>query len=80
MEHHRGFEFRLEVTRGLAKSCNNSVYNSSSSRQLFKTIKIKICGTITLPILLYWCETCSLTLREKYTVTCISDYRRGLDL
>jgi hypothetical protein len=32
---------------------------------LSKNIKIKICGTITLPIVLYGCEAWSLTLREE---------------
>jgi hypothetical protein len=31
---------------------------------LSKNLKIKIYGTIILPVDLYWCETWSLTLRE----------------
>jgi hypothetical protein len=33
---------------------------------LYKNVKIKIYETITLPILLYGCETWSLTLREEH--------------
>ena len=30
-----------------------------------KNTKIMICITISLPVVLYWCETWSLTLREE---------------
>ena len=36
-----------------------------SSRLLYKNIKIKIYRTIILPVVLYGCETWSLTLREE---------------
>jgi hypothetical protein len=36
-----------------------------SSRLLSKNLKIKIYRTIILPIVLYGCETWSLTLREE---------------
>ena len=36
-----------------------------SSRLLSKNLKIKICRTIILPVVLYGCETWSLTLREE---------------
>ena len=35
-----------------------------SSRLLSKNLKIKICRTIILSVVLYGCETWSLTLRE----------------
>ena len=38
---------------------------SLSSCLLSKHIKIKICRTIILPVVLYGCETWSLTLREE---------------
>jgi hypothetical protein len=41
------------------------VQNILSSGLLFKNLKIKIHRTIFLPIVLYWCETWSLTLREE---------------
>jgi hypothetical protein len=37
-----------------------------SSRLLSKNIKIRIYETIILPVVLYWCETWSLTLREEH--------------
>ena len=39
--------------------------NLLSSRLLPKNLKIKIYRTIILPVVLYGCETCSLTLREE---------------
>jgi hypothetical protein len=39
--------------------------NLLSSRLLSKHLKIKIYGTIILPVVLYGCETWSLTLREE---------------
>ena len=36
-----------------------------SSRLLSKNLKIMICRTIILPVVLYGCETWSLTLREE---------------
>jgi len=41
------------------------VQNLSSSSLLYKNSKIKIYITIILPVVLYGCETWSLTLREK---------------
>jgi hypothetical protein len=37
-----------------------------SSRLLSKNLKIRIYKTIILPVVLYGCETLSLTLREEY--------------
>ena len=45
-------------------ACYHSVQNLLSSRLLSKNFKIKIYRTIILPIVLYGCETWSLTLRE----------------
>jgi hypothetical protein len=44
--------------------CYHSVHNIVTCILLFKNLKIKIYKTITLPIVLYGCETWSLTLRE----------------
>jgi len=41
------------------------VQNLLSSSLLSKNIKIKIHRTIILPVVLYGCETWSLTLREE---------------
>jgi len=45
-------------------ACYHSVQNLLSSTLLSKNIKINICGTIILPVVLYECETWSLTLKE----------------
>ena len=46
-----------------------------SSRLPSKNLKIKIYRTIILPVVLYGCETWSLTLREerKLRVYCVGD-------
>jgi hypothetical protein len=36
------------------------------SHLLSRNVKIKICKTIILPVVLFGCETWSLTLREKH--------------
>jgi len=46
-------------------ACYYSVQNLLSSRLLSKNLKIKIYRTIILPIVLYGCETWSLTVREE---------------
>jgi hypothetical protein len=37
-----------------------------SSPLLYKSVKIRIYNIIILPVVLYGCETLSLTLREEY--------------
>jgi len=44
------------------------VQNLLSSSLLSKSLKIKIYGTIILPVVVYVCETRSLTLREERTM------------
>ena len=46
-------------------ACYHSVQNPLSSRLLSKNLKIKIYRTIILPVVLYGCESWSLTLREE---------------
>jgi hypothetical protein len=46
-------------------ACYYSAQNLLSSRLLSKNLKIKIHRTIVLPVVLYGCETWSLTLREE---------------
>ena len=46
-------------------TCYHLVRNDLSSRLLSKNLKIKIYRTIILPVVLYGCETWSLTLREE---------------
>jgi hypothetical protein len=57
-----------EEIKGRLKSGNagyNSVQNILSSNLLPKSVKIKIYRTIMLLVVLYGCETWSLTLREE---------------
>ena len=49
----------------LGNACYYSVQNLLSSSLLSKKLKIKIYRTIILPIVLFRCETWSLTLREE---------------
>jgi hypothetical protein len=44
----------------------HSVQNLLSSRLLSKNLKIRIYRTMILPVVLYGCETWSLTLREEH--------------
>ena len=46
-------------------ACYHSVQNLLSSRLLSKNLKIKIYIIIILPVVLYGCETWSLTMREE---------------
>jgi hypothetical protein len=46
-------------------ACCLSVQNLLSSNLLSKNLNIKIYKTIILPVVLYGCETWSLTLREE---------------
>jgi hypothetical protein len=57
-----------EIKRRLisGNSCYHLVQNLLSSRSLSKNVQIKIYKTITLPVVLYGCETWSLPLREEY--------------
>jgi len=52
-------------------ACYHSVQNLLSSSLLSKNIKIKIYRTIILPVVVYGCETWSLTLREAESVLII---------
>jgi hypothetical protein len=47
-------------------ACYHSVQDILSSSLLFKNTKINIYRTISLPSVLYGCETWSLTLREEH--------------
>ena len=49
----------------LGNVCYYSVQNLLSSSLLSKNLKIKIYRTIILPVVLYGCDTWSLTLREE---------------
>jgi len=50
----------------LENACYHSVQNLVSSRLLSKNLNIKVSRTIILPVVLYGCETWSLTLWEEH--------------
>jgi hypothetical protein len=52
----------------LGNACYHSVQSLSSSRLLSRNVKVKIYKTLILPVVLYGCETWSLTLREEHRV------------
>jgi hypothetical protein len=47
-------------------ACYHSVQSLLSSCLLSRNVKVKIYKTIILPVVLYGCETWSLTLREEH--------------
>jgi hypothetical protein len=57
-------EIKSRLNSGNA--CCRSVHSLLSSRMLSGKLKVKIYKTIILPVVLYWCETWSLTLREEH--------------
>jgi hypothetical protein len=60
-------EFQEKIQRGLnsGNACYHSVNNLLSFRLLSKDVKIRIYTTIILPVVLYGCETWSLTREES---------------
>jgi hypothetical protein len=57
-----------EIKRRLSSgnACYHSVQSLLSSRLLSKSLKMRIYKTIILPVILYGCETWSLTLMEEH--------------
>jgi hypothetical protein len=49
-------------------SSYRSVQSLLSSRLLSRNLKVKIYRTIVLPVILYGCETWSVTLREEHNL------------
>jgi hypothetical protein len=52
------------VWKGKENACYHSVQNLLSSRLLQKNVEVRLYKTIVLPVILYGCETWSLSLRE----------------
>jgi hypothetical protein len=61
---------QVEIKRRLnsGNACYHLVQNLLSSRLLSKNVKVRIYKTIILPVVLYGCETWSLTLREEHNL------------
>jgi hypothetical protein len=57
-------EMKSKLNSGNA--CYHSVQSLLSSRLLSINLKVKVYKTIILPVVLYGCETWSLTLREEH--------------
>jgi hypothetical protein len=57
-----------KIKRGLSSgnACYHSVQSLLSSRLLSKNLKMRTYKTIILPVVLFGCETWSLTLREEH--------------
>jgi hypothetical protein len=57
-----------EIKRRLnsGNACYHSVQNLLSSRLLSENVKVRVYKTIILPVVLYGCETWSLTVREEH--------------
>jgi hypothetical protein len=58
---HEEIKSRLKSGNG----CYHSVQNLLSFSSLCKNVNVKVHRTIILPVVLYCCETWSLTLREE---------------
>jgi hypothetical protein len=60
--------FREEIKSRLnsGNACYHSVQNLLLSYLLFKSMEVKRYRSIILPVVLFECQTCSLTLREEH--------------
>jgi hypothetical protein len=56
----------IKSTLNSRNACCYSVQNLLSSCLISKNLKIKLYKTVILPVVLYGCETWSLTLREEH--------------
>jgi hypothetical protein len=64
-----------EIKRRLSSgnACFHSIQSRLSSDMLSKNVKMRIYKTIILPLVLYGCETWSLTLREEHMLGMIEN-------
>jgi len=65
LTHQNSIPEEIKSRLKLGNVCHHSVRNLLSSRLLSKNLKIKIYRAVILPVVLYGCETWSLTLREE---------------
>ena len=63
-----------EIKCRLKAGCYYPVQTLFTSRFLFNNLKIKICKTIILPVVLYGYETLSLTLREEWKLRVLTGH------
>jgi hypothetical protein len=65
LTHQNSIQEEVKSRLKLGNACYHSVQNLLSSRLLSKNFKVRIYRTIILPVVLYGCETWSLTLRDE---------------
>jgi hypothetical protein len=70
LTHQNSFHEEIKNRLKLENACYHSVKNLLSSSLLSKNLKIKIYRTIILTVVLYGCETWSLTVREELRPGC----------
>jgi hypothetical protein len=63
---HKLIQEEIKNRLNSGNACYHSVQNLLSSRLLTKNTRIRIYRTKILPVVLYGCETCSLTLRQEH--------------
>jgi hypothetical protein len=63
-QNHMHDEMKSRLNSG--NTCYHSVQSLLSSRLLSRSLKVKIYKSIILPVILYGCETWSVTLREEH--------------
>ena len=62
---HNSIQEEIKSRMMSGNACYHSVQNIMSSSLLFKSMKIKVCRTEIFSVVLYGCETWSLTLRKE---------------
>jgi hypothetical protein len=65
LTHHNCMNEEIKSRINLGNACYQSVQSLLSSRLLSRNVKVKIYKTIILQVILYGCETWSLTLRDE---------------
>jgi len=65
LTHQNSFLREIKSRLKSENTCSHSVQNLLSSSLLSKKLMIKVYRTIILPVVLYGCETWSLTLRKE---------------
>jgi hypothetical protein len=66
LRNQNGIRNEIKSRLNSGNACYYSVQNLLSSRLISKNLKIKIYKTIILPVVLYGCETWSLTMGEEH--------------
>jgi hypothetical protein len=64
---------RSKLHENLGNTCYHSLQSLLSSHLLSRNVKVKIYRTIILPLVLYGCETWSLSLREEHRLRVFED-------